>query len=245
MRSKVFLLAGTALLAGCATTQQPALAPVAVAEAPPPAAPAPAPQPQLGEFGFDVTGMDRTVAPGDNFYLYANGTWAKNTPIPPDKSNYGMFTMLDDLSKERTRAIIEDAAKDPGSKIGIAYNAYLDQAAIDGKGLAPIEPWLDEVRALRGKADYPALAARADRRGIGGPFAAFVNLDDKQNDQYILNMLQGGIGMPDRDYYLKDDAKLTYVGMTSFGQKRQLSVPMVVTEYRDGKFETLFVAQVD
>ena len=208
MKSKLFLLAGTALLAGCASTQQPAPAAVAVAEAPPPAAPAPAPKPQIGEFGFDVTGMDRTVAPGDNFYLFANGTWAKNTPIPPDKSNYGMFTMLDDLSKERTRAIIEDAAKDPGNKIGIAYNAYLDQPAIDAKGLGPIEPWLDEVRGLRSKADYPALAARADRMGIGGPFAAFVNLDDKQNDQYILNMLQGGIGMPDRDYYLKDDAKI-------------------------------------
>ena len=208
MKLKLSLLAGTALLAGCASTQQPAPAAVAVAEAPPPAAPAPAPKPQIGEFGFDVTGMDRTVAPGDNFYLFANGTWAKNTPIPPDKSNYGMFTMLDDLSKERTRAIIEDAAKDPGNKIGIAYNAYLDQPAIDAKGLGPIEPWLDEVRGLRSKADYPALAARADRMGIGGPFAAFVNLDDKQNDQYILNMLQGGIGMPDRDYYLKDDAKI-------------------------------------
>ncbi len=207
MKAKLFLLAGTAMLAACATTEPPAPAQVAVAEAAPPPV-APAPKPALGDFGFDATGMDRTVAPGDNFYRYANGTWAKNTPIPADKSNYGMFTMLDDLSKERTRAIIEEAAKDPSSKIGIAYNAYLDQAAIDARGLAPIEPWLDEVRSLARKADYPAIAARADRMGIGGPFAAFVNLDDKQNDQYILNMLQGGIGMPDRDYYLKDDAKL-------------------------------------
>src|SRR5690606_5990241 len=81
-------------------------------------------------------------------------------------------------------------------------------AAIDAKGLSPIDAWLSEVRSLASKADYPALAARGDRMGIGGPFAAFVNLDDKQNDQYILNMLQAGIGMPDRDYYLKDDAKI-------------------------------------
>jgi putative endopeptidase len=207
MKAKLFLLAGTTMLAACATTEAPAPSAVAVAEAAP-APVAPAPKPQIGDFGFDATGMDRTVAPGDNFYRYANGTWAKNTPIPADKSNYGMFTMLDDLSKERTRAIIEEAAKDPSNKIGIAYNAYLDQAAIDARGLEPIEPWLDEVRALARKADYPALAARADRMGIGGPFAAFVNLDDKQNDQYILNMLQAGIGMPDRDYYLKGDAKL-------------------------------------
>ena len=208
MKSKLFLLAGTALIAGCATNEAVAPAPVAVVEAAPPPAAVPAPEPEIGTYGFDVTGMDTSILPGNNFYQYANGTWARNTPIPADKSNYGMFTKLDDLSKERTRAIIEESAKDPASKIGIAYNAYLDQPAIEAKGLSPIEPWLSEVRALRSKADYPALAARADRMGIGGPFAAFVNLDDKQNDQYILNMLQAGIGMPDRDYYLKDDAKI-------------------------------------
>ena len=207
MKSKLFLLAGTALLAGCATNEAVAPAPVAVVEAPPPPA-APAPKPEIGTYGFDVTGMDTSVLPGNNFYQHANGAWVRNTPIPADKSNYGMFTKLDDLSKERTRAIIEESAEDPASKIGIAYNAYLDQPAIEAKGLSPIEPWLSEVRALSSKADYPALAARADRMGIGGPFAAFVNLDDKQNDQYILNMLQAGIGMPDRDYYLKDDAKI-------------------------------------
>ena len=206
MKSKLFLLAGTALLAGCAAQVEPIAAPAAVEVAPPVAARAP--KPQIGTYGFDETGMDKSVLPGNNFYQYANGTWARNTAIPADKSNYGMFTKLDDLSKERTRAIIEDSAKDPASKIGIAYNAYIDQAAIDAAGLMPIEPWLNAVRALRSKADYPALAARADRMGIGGPFGAFVNLDDKQNDQYILNMTQAGIGMPDRDYYLKDDAKI-------------------------------------
>jgi putative endopeptidase len=183
-------------------------APAAPAEAVPPPAPAPAPKPELGTFGFDTAGMDRSVQPGDNFYMFANGIWAKNTPIPADKSNYGMFTKLDDLSKEHTRAIIDEAAKDPNSKIGNAYNSYLDQAGIDAKGLAPIQPWLNDVRALSSKAGYASLAARADRMGIGGPFGSFVNLDDKQNDQYILNMVQAGIGMPDRDYYLKTDANI-------------------------------------
>ena len=208
MKLKLFLLASTVSIAGCATGEMPAPAPVAPVEPVPTLPVAPAPRPEIGTFGFDIAGMDRSVAPGNNFYQFANGTWAKNTPIPADKSNYGMFTMLDDLSKERTRAIIDELAKDPASKIGQAYNAYLDRPGIDAKGLAPIQPWLDEVRGLQGKADYPALAARADRMGIGGPFGAFVNLDDKQNDQYILNMFQGGIGMPDRDYYLKDDAKI-------------------------------------
>jgi putative endopeptidase len=209
MKHLIIVLAGSTALAGCAANQAEVAPPPAVEAPAAPAAEAPAaPKPELGTYGFDKAGMDASVAPGDNFYTYANGTWAKSTPIPADKSNYGMFTMLDDLSKNRTRTIIDEAAKDPKSKIGMAYNGYLDTAAIEAKGLAPFEPWLSDVRGLSSKADYPALVARADRLGIGGPFPAFINLDDKQNDQYILNMTQGGIGMPDRDYYLKTDAKI-------------------------------------
>jgi len=209
MKHLIIVLAASTALAGCAANQAEVAPPPAVEAPAAPAAEAPAaPKPELGTYGFDKAGMDASVAPGDNFYTYANGTWAKSTPIPADKSNYGMFTMLDDLSKNRTRTIIDEAAKDPKSKIGMAYNGYLDTAAIEAKGLAPFEPWLSDVRELSSKADYPALVARADRLGIGGPFPAFINLDDKQNDQYILNMTQGGIGMPDRDYYLKTDAKI-------------------------------------
>src|SRR5688500_3603040 len=180
MRSKLFLLAGTALLAACVTNQDVAPAPVVVAEAPPPPA-APAPKPELGDYGFDETGMDRSVQPGNNFYLFANGTWAKNTPIPADKSNYGMFTKLDDLSKERTRVIIEEAAKNPGNKIGAAYASFLDEAAVEAKGLAPLQPWLNEIKALNSKRGYPALIAKADRMSIGHPFPSYIGLDDKVN----------------------------------------------------------------
>jgi putative endopeptidase len=206
MKSKLFLLAGTALLAGCATNADIAPAPVVVAEAPPPAAPAA--NPEIGAFGFDETGMDKSVLPGNNFYQYANGTWAKNTPIPADKSNYGMFTKLDDLSKERTRVIIEDAAKDPGNKIGAAYASFLDESAVEAKGLAPFQPWLNEVKGLKSKRDYPALIARADRMGISHPFPSFIGLDDKVNTQYAYTLVQGGIGMPDRDYYLENDERM-------------------------------------
>ena len=204
----VFLAASTAL-AGCSgTTTPPAetAPPAAAAEAPPPAAPAP--KPELGTFGFDTAGMDASILPGDNFYQFANGTWAKNTPIPADKSNYGMFTKLDDLSKERTRGIIEEAAKDPNSKIGLAYNSFLDTAAIETKGLAPIQPWLGEIKGLKGKAGYAALAAKAGRYNISIPFGLFVGQDDKNPDRYVTAMFQGGIGMPDRDYYLTQDDRM-------------------------------------
>ena len=172
-----------------------------------PVAVATLPRAEIGAFGLDTAGMDTTVLPGDDFNQYASGTWAKNTPIPPDKASYGMFTKLDDLSKARTRAIIEDAAKDPSNKIGVAYATFLDTARIETLGLAPIQPWLNDIRGLSNKADYAALVARADRLGINGPVGQFVNVDDKQNDQYLLNLLQGGLGMPDRDYYLTKDAK--------------------------------------
>ena len=199
-------VAGPAL-AGCTASPPPEVAaPVAPPEAAPP--PVAAPTPELGTFGFDTAGMDRAVQPGDNFYMFANGTWARNTPIPADKSNYGMFTKLDDLSKERTRAIIEEAAKDPNSKIGNAYNSFLDTAAIEAKGLTPIQPWLNEIGSLSSRAGYAALAAKAGRYGISIPFGLYVGQDDKAPDRYVTQMFQGGIGMPDRDYYLQPDARM-------------------------------------
>ena len=204
-RSMLWLAAGTAL-AGCQSVQTaaPGMPVVTVA----PVAPATAPKPQLGTFGFDAAGMDRAVLPGDNFYLFANGTWAKNTPIPADKSNYGMFTVLDDLSRERTKTLIETASSDPDSRIGAAYASFVDTAAIDAKGLAPLQPWLNEIKAVKSKAALPALYAHADSIGVGIPFGAGVGQDDKVPEQYALGLYQGGLGMPDRDYYLSADAKL-------------------------------------
>jgi len=210
VRWMAFLAAGTAL-ASCTASPPPEIAaPAAPAEVVAPEQ-APAPKPTYGSFGFDAAGMDRTVLPGDNFYQYANGAWAKNTPIPADKSNYGMFTVLDDLSKERTRTIIEEMAKDPSSKIGSAYNAYLDTAAIDAKGLAPFKPWLDQVQGVSSKAALPALYAKADRMGITTPFAFYIGQDDKNPDRYVTGLAQSGIGMPDRDYYLSADPKIAEV----------------------------------
>jgi putative endopeptidase len=194
----------TTILAGCAT--QPLPPPVVVA---PTIAEAPAgPKPQYGAFGFDTAGMDRSVAPGDNFYQFANGTWAKNTPIPADKPNYGAFNFLDDLSHTRTQEILEQAKAAPHSKIGTAYSTYLDTGAIEAKGLAPIEPWLNRIRELKSKAGYAALLAEASRNGVGIPFAAAVVQDRKNPDAYSMNLFQSGLGMPDRDYYLSADPKL-------------------------------------
>ncbi|MDQ3074099.1 MAG: M13 family peptidase [Pseudomonadota bacterium] len=213
MNRMMILLAASTALAGCATVATPTAAPMiaepmASVEAPP--APA-APAAELGTYGFDTAGMDTTVLPGNNFYDYANGTWAKNTPIPADKANYGMFTKLDDISRARTRVIIEEQAKDPASKIGLAYNAFLDTAAIEAKGLAPFQPWLNEIKGINSKRDYAAVAAKADRVGIGSPIAVYVGQDDKNPDRYVASVRQSGIGLPDRDYYLSSDPKLVAI----------------------------------
>jgi putative endopeptidase len=163
-------------------------------------------EPELGTFGFDTAGMDTTVQPGDDFYAYANGTWAKTTAIPADKSNYGMFTALGDLSQQRTREILDAAKGDQSSMIGRNYAAYLDGAAVEAKGLAPIQPWLAKIRAVD-KPGLAALLAEADRSGVQHFFGGFVGQDDKNPEVYIYTMFQGGIGMPDRDFYLKDNER--------------------------------------
>ncbi|HET6526604.1 M13 family metallopeptidase [Sphingopyxis sp.] len=165
-------------------------------------------KPEIGDFGFDLTGMDKSVQPGDDFYAYANGTWAKNTQIPADKSNYGMFTALADLSQKRTQEILEAAKADPNSMIGRAYASYLDAPAVEAKGLAPIQPWLNKIRAVD-KAGLAKLLAEADRSGVQHFFGGYVGQDDKNPEVYIYTMFQGGIGMPDRDFYLKENERNT------------------------------------
>ena len=170
--------------------------------------PATASGPTYGRFGFDEKGMDKSVRPGDDFYAFANGEWAKTTAIPADKSSYGAFDKLADLSRERTHTILEQA-KGQRNQIGTAYATYLDTATIEGKGLAPIQPWLNRIKGLADKSGYAALLAEADRNGVGIPFGSGVGQDARQPNLYTVGLRQSGLGMPDRDYYLSDDPKLS------------------------------------
>ncbi|MFV0920816.1 M13 family metallopeptidase [Sphingomonas parapaucimobilis] len=170
--------------------------------------PAAANGPTYGRFGFDEKGMDKSVRPGDDFYAFANGEWAKTTAIPADKSSYGAFDKLADLSRERTHTILEQA-KGQRNQIGTAYATYLDTATIEAKGLAPIQPWLNRIKGLADKSGYAALLAEADRNGVGIPFGSGVGQDARQPNLYTVGLRQSGLGMPDRDYYLSDDPKLS------------------------------------
>ena len=173
-----------------------------------PASEAPAKDgPQLGSFGFDDSGMDASVAPGDDFYLFANGKWAAKTEIPADKSNYGMFTALDDLSKERVKLVLDAEKNVKGSKAGDIYASYLDVATVEKKGLKPILPWLKQVRNIKSKAAFEKMLPTAARNGVGALFGGFVGQDDKNPEVYIFQIFQGGTGLPDRDMYLVENDK--------------------------------------
>jgi putative endopeptidase len=165
--------------------------------------------PQIGKFGFDEAGMDRAVAPGDDFYAFANGTWTKTTPIPADRSNYGAFSVLEELSIARMHGLLDAAVKDPNSKTGALYASFMDEGAVEAKGFDPIKPDLAAVKALASKSDYARALGLGLRNGISGPIAAGVSLDDKDPDRPTIGIVQSGLGLPDRDYYLKNDANMT------------------------------------
>ena len=166
----------------------------------------------IGDWGFDLAAMDRSVAPGDDFFRYAGGTWMKTTPIPPDRSRWGSFDVLRAKSEEDVRAAVEDAAKSslpaasPDRKAVDYYRAYLDTAAIEAKGLAPAKADLARIAAARSHEDVVAFAFAGDTAG-DLPVGIGVDLDAKRPDVYVVGVGQSGLGMPDRDYYLKDDAK--------------------------------------
>ena len=148
--------------------------------------------------------MDRSVPPGASFYRYANGHWLATTPIPPDKSNYGLFTALSDLSDERTREIIETSSGAPGSEersISDLYRSFLDEAAIEAKGLAPLQNRLKEIASIRNKTGVVHEFARLARELEDSPLETQVGQDDRDPEHHIANLGQGGLGLPDRDMY--------------------------------------------
>ncbi|WP_246623648.1 M13 family metallopeptidase [Sphingomonas colocasiae] len=172
-------------------------------DTPQPAAPA-KPAPEIGAFGFDENGMDKSVKPGDDFYAYAGGGWVKNTPMPADKAMYGSYLVMRDLTSERLRGIIEGTQGDPASKLGRAYAAYMDTAKIESLGMKPVQPWLARIKGLNDRRGYSALVAESMRMGISGPYFPWVWPDDRQPERMILSIWQDGTGMPDRDMYLSD-----------------------------------------
>jgi putative endopeptidase len=203
----VILLASAASAVAQTSTPSPTLAGAAKG----PVAPKDANKPQIGNFGFDMAGRDTSVTPGTDFFDYTNGGWVKTTPIPADRSAYGMFHVLQDLSLERTRTILDVAAKTPGDKVGDYYASFMDEVAVNAKGAGPVRPMLAALKVSRDKTALVTQIAKLQRQGVGGLVGVGVSQDDKDPTTYVVQFGQSGLGLPDRDYYLKDDAKLATV----------------------------------
>ncbi len=197
--SSLFVVASACLLGACSGSS-----------APSPAAPAPLVS------GIDLSTADRNVRPQDDLFQYVNGGWLARTEIPADKASWGAFDMLFERSQADLRALAEDLAKSPSrapgsdaQKIGDFYQSFLDEARAEQLGLTPLTAQLAEIDALKTKTDLARYFARAFKMNLTNPVVGFIDGDAGDPTHEILYLFQGGLGMPDRDYYLKDEARLT------------------------------------
>jgi predicted metalloendopeptidase len=163
--------------------------------------------------GLDVASLDRTVRPQDDLYRFANGGWLASTDIPSDRVSYSAFIELADKAEADIRALIEEArSSNPkrgsaAQQIGDLYTSMINEARIEELGAAPIRPELDKIDAMATPADLAAEAGYLSSIASGGPFSGFVAEDAREPGQLVVHLSQGGTLLPDRDYYLRDDAR--------------------------------------
>ncbi|MBV8535309.1 MAG: M13 family metallopeptidase, partial [Alphaproteobacteria bacterium] len=164
-----------------------------------------------GTWGVDLAAMDPEVKPGDDFFRYVNGHWLATAEIPPDRSATGAFLDLRIRSEARMGEIVAElearpyaGLSDEEKKLRDLYDAFVDRAQIDSRGLGPAQKDLDYIAGLKTLADV-ATAMGTRRLGLGGPFAVWIGIEDKHPDTYSIETTQSGLGLPNRDYYLRDD----------------------------------------
>lgn len=172
-----------------------------------------APEKASGALGFSVKNIDATANPCTNFFQYACGSWLKNNPIPADQARWGRFDQLEERNRDVLREILEAASKPDAGRdltarlIGDYYAACMDEKTVEAAGLKPLEDELGQIRGLRDKAQLAAVVARLQREGADVMFQFSSGQDFKDSNQVIAQVDQGGLGLPERDYYLKQDAQ--------------------------------------
>jgi len=162
---------------------------------------------------FDLGAMDKTANPCEDFYQYACGTWRKNNPIPPDQASWGRFNELAEYNRQILHDILEKAASTKGKrdpitqKIGDMYGSCMDEASVNAKGAAPLKPELDRIAAVKDKDELLQTVAHLQGVGVQALFGFTSQPDLHDASIEIANVAQGGLGLPDRDYYINNDAK--------------------------------------
>jgi putative endopeptidase len=192
--------AAIAGLAACAGNQSPM---VKTQSAPPPP-----------PSGIDLQYVDSSVRPQDDAYQYLNGKWLRTFQLPADRALVGSFSAIEDRTEEQLRGIVEGldqgaAAGDPDAKkLADLYASYMNEAQLETLGFKPLQAEFAAIDAIKDMNALPTLVARMNTIGAGAPYGLFINLDARNSTQYAVSLAQSGLGLPDRDYYLKDDAKL-------------------------------------
>jgi putative endopeptidase len=197
MNKTFLILAAASLLAACGQgteTMEPAV----------PAAPL--------KSGVELTGMDTSVRPQDDYYAYANGKWLEETEIPADQFGWGSYMTLRDDSLTDVRAIVDEVAGDAAdseaaAKIGNYYNAYLDEERVEELGMSPLEGMFADIEAIEDHAAMSRWFGDVNDISIDGPFNLFVNQDDKDSTKYVMFLVQSGLGLPDKEYYFDDSER--------------------------------------
>jgi endothelin-converting enzyme/putative endopeptidase len=167
-------------------------------------------KPVYGTWGYDPAAMDRSVKPGDDFWAYVNGTWDRNTQIAADRASAGPFVTLADQSERDVRDIVEALANDPnrsrlGQQVGDFYGSFMDEAAIEAAGTAPLRPYLAKIAAVRTRGQLLTLFTKP---GYASPVDIQIIPDFKDPTRYSAIASQADLGMPSREYYLSQDAKM-------------------------------------
>ena len=198
-------------LAACAGNQAPSLKASASASAP---APVPVPSPTLRS-GIDLQYVDSAVRAQDDVYQYLNGKWLRTFQLPPDKGAVGSFTAIEDATEEQLRGIVEGleqtATQDAGpdaKKLADLYASFMNEERIEALGLKPLQGEFAAIDAIKDRNAISATIAHMNAIGAGAPYGLGINLDARNSAQYAVILFQSGLGLPDRDYYLKDDARL-------------------------------------
>ena len=169
--------------------------------------------PQALKSGIYLQNMDKAVRPGDDFFSYVNGTWVSETEIPADKSSYSVFATLDDEAQENVKAIIEESATGDFAKgtdeqkVGDLYRSFMDMGTRDAKGIEPLKPELERIDSIADHADLAVYFAETVKRNLDAPFGFAQVADFKDPNYYMIYVMQSGLGLPEREFYFKDDAK--------------------------------------
>ena len=183
------------------------------AKAPEPTPATPAPPPALIS-GIDLRYIDAGVRPQDDLYMHINGKWLAEFEIPADKGSYDSFDQLLDTSLDQLKGIVEglqqsaDPADPDQAKIADLYASFMDESRVESLGLHPLDAELARIDALKSTKDLAALIAHLNQMRVGAPWFPFIHIDNKNPTRYLLDLQQGGLTLPDRDYYLLDDEKM-------------------------------------